>query len=244
MTPAVLRGLIGAVLFSVMAWAQDTLPAAAAVLSELEAGNAHHVAKRYEHPHQTADRQRELASAQHPHAIVLSCADSRVAPEIVFDQGLGDLFDVRVAGNVAGDAEVASIEYAASHLHVPLLVVVGHQHCGAVSAAAEGGEAEGHLPELLAMIRPAVETARKQPGDLIENAVRINVENVVRQLHDSTPVLAELVGHGKLTVVGAVYALDTGKVTWLSQEKASKAPKVQARHDTLTPAGCRRADAE
>jgi carbonic anhydrase len=244
MTTAILRGLAGAALCSVIVWAQATVPSADAVLAELKTGNAHHVSKRYQHPHQTAGRQRELASGQHPHAIVLSCADSRVAPEIVFDQGLGDLFDVRVAGNVAGDAEIASIEYAASHLHVPVLVVVGHQHCGAVSAAAEGGEAEGHLPSLLAMIRPAVEAARTQPGDLIETAVKINVENVVRQLRESTPVLAELVGRGTLTVVGAVYSLDTGKVAWLSPDRASAAPNVQARHEALTPAGCRRAVAE
>src|SRR5262245_36501269 len=93
--------------------AQEKLPSADLVLRELKAGNDHHVAKRYQHPHQTAARQRELAAVQAPHAIVLSCADSRVAPEIILDQGLGDLFDVRVAGNVAGDAELASIEYAA-----------------------------------------------------------------------------------------------------------------------------------
>lgn len=232
---AILRGLAGAVLCSVIVWAQATAPSADAVLGELKTGNAHHVAKRYQHPHQTADRQRELASGQHPHAIVLSCADSRVAPEIVFDQGLGDLFDVRVAGNVAGDAEIASIEYAASHLHAPLLVVVGHQHCGAVSAAAEGGDAEGHLPSLLAMIRPAVESARTQPGDLVDNAVRINVENVVRQLRDSTPVLAELVSHGTLKVVGGVYSLDTGKVAWLSPDQGSAAPKLQARTGRCAP---------
>ena len=136
------------------------MPSAAAVLRELKAGNDHHVAKRYQHPHQTAARQRELAATQHPHAIVLSCADSRVAPEIILDQGLGDLFDVRVAGNVASDIELASIEYAAVHLHTPLLVVMGHQKCGAVTAAAESGEAEGHLPSLLALIRPAVERAK------------------------------------------------------------------------------------
>src|SRR5262245_59528539 len=93
--------------------AQEKAPSADAVLRELKAGNDHHVAKRYQHPHQTAARQRELADGQHPHAIVLSCADSRVAPEIILDQGLGDLFDVRVAGNVASDIELASIEYAA-----------------------------------------------------------------------------------------------------------------------------------
>src|SRR5690242_7817922 len=96
--------------------AQEKMPSATEVLRELKAGNDHHVAKQYQHPHQTAARQRELAGGQHPHAIVLSCADSRVAPEIILDQGLGDLFDVRVAGNVAGDAELASIEYGAEHL--------------------------------------------------------------------------------------------------------------------------------
>jgi len=119
--------------------AQEKMPSADAVLRELKAGNDHHVAKRYQHPHQSAGRQRELADGQSPHAIVLSCADSRVAPEIILDQGLGDLFDVRVAGNVASDTELASIEYAAEHLHTPVLVVMGHQKCGAVTAAAAAG---------------------------------------------------------------------------------------------------------
>ena len=207
----------------VSAGAQEQTPSADAVLSELKAGNEHHAAKRYQHPHQTAARQRELASSQHPHAIMLSCADSRVAPEIIFDQGLGDLFDVRVAGNVAGDAELASIEYAALHLHTPVLVVIGHQKCGAVTAAADAGEAEGHLPSLLALIRPAVDSAKRQPGDLIDNAVRINVENVVRQIRTSKPVLGALVERGGLLVVGAVYSLDTGKVAWLPQQSGSAA---------------------
>jgi carbonic anhydrase len=195
--------------------AEDKLPPADSVLRELKAGNEHHVGKRYQHPHQSAERQRELASSQHPHATILSCADSRVAPEIVFDQGLGDVFDVRVAGNVAGDTELASIEYAAEHLHTPLLVVMGHQKCGAVTAAAEAGEAKGHLPSLLEMIRPAVQKARGQPGDLVDNAVRINVENVVRQVRTSKPVLGPLVDRSELLVVGAVYSLDTGRVAWL-----------------------------
>src|SRR3954469_5865341 len=112
-------------------------------LAELKAGNDHHVSKQYRRPNQTAARQRELASGQHPHAAILSCADSRVAPEIIFDQGLGDLFDVRVAGNIAGDTETASLEYAAEHLDVPLIVVMGHQKCGAVTAAAEAGNPPG-----------------------------------------------------------------------------------------------------
>jgi len=150
----------------------------------------------------------------------LTCADSRVAPEIIFDQGLGDVFDVRVAGNVAGNDEIASLEYAAEHLHTPVIVVMGHQKCGAVSAAVEakpGGEAAGHLSALLTPISSAVEKAKKLQGDVVENAVRINVENVVEELRTSKPILSELVSEGKLTIVGAVYSLDTGKVTWLSE---------------------------
>src|SRR4051812_29553899 len=107
---SVLIRSLAAALCTVVAAAQDAMPSAAAVLRELKAGNEHHVAKRYQHPNWTATRQRELAAAQHPHAIVLSCADSRVAPEIILDQGLGDLFDIRVAGNIASDTELASIE--------------------------------------------------------------------------------------------------------------------------------------
>jgi carbonic anhydrase len=185
------------------------------VLAELKAGNEHHVAHRYLHPHETEERQRELVSGQNPHAEILSCSDSRVPPEVLFDQGLGDLFIIRVAGNVVSDTELGSLEYGAEHLHVPLLVVLGHQHCGAVTAAVEGGEAEGHISVLIKLLRPAVEKSRGLPGDPVENAVKANVEMVVKQLRTSTPVLAELVKHGKLKVVGALYSLDTGKVTWL-----------------------------
>src|SRR3954467_7805108 len=227
MRSIMMRTLVGAVVCGAVAGAQDT-PSADAVLRELKAGNDHHVSKRYQHPHQNAARQRELADSQHPHATILSCADSRVAPEIILDQGLGDLFDVRVAGNVAGDAELASIEYAALHLHTPVLVVMGHQKCGAVTAAAESGEAEGHLPSLLAMIHPAVERARAQPGDLIDNAVRMNVENVVQQVKGSTPVLAGLVERGTLKVVGAVYSLDTGTVAWLPDTTTRTVARLDA----------------
>ena len=197
------------------AGAQETLPSADAVLAELKAGNAHHAAKKYQHPHQTAARQHMLASGQSPHCAILTCADSHVAPEIVFDEGLGDIFDVRVAGNVAGDDETASLEYAAEHLHVPLIVVMGHTHCGAVSAALEGGTLPGKLPNLMAALRPAVEQSAHEPGDRIDNAVRDNVVHVVGQLRAAKPVLSELVATGKLRIVGAVSSLDTGKVEWL-----------------------------
>src|SRR5215813_11232815 len=189
---------------------------AESALAELKSGNDHHVAHRYQHPHETLERQRQLLSAQHPHAEILSCSDSRVPPEIVFDQGLGDLFIVRVAGNVATDTEIGSLEYGAEHLHIPLLVVLCHQSCGAVTAAVQGGDAEGHIATLISLIKPAVDKSRGMQGDPVANAVRSNVQMVVQQLRSSTPVLSELVTHGKLKIVGGVYSLETGEVTWLS----------------------------
>jgi|SRR5579872_2340527 len=194
--------------------ASDT-PTPDAVLADLKAGNDHHATKHYAHPHETAERQRELTAAQHPHATVLACADSRVPPEIVFDQGLGDLFVVRVAGNIAADDELASIEYAAAHLSVPVVVVLGHEKCGAVTAAVEGGEAPGHLPALMKLLAPAVAKSNGMPGDRVSNAVRLNVQMVVDQLRGSRPVLSELVAQNKMRVVGGVYSLDTGRVDWL-----------------------------
>jgi len=185
------------------------------VLAELKSGNEHHVAHRYQHPHETQDRVRELVAGQHPHAEILSCSDSRLPPEIIFDQGLGDLFIVRVAGNVATDAEIGSLEYGAEHLHIPLLVVLGHQNCGAVTAAVQGGPPEGHIAALVNLIKPAVEKSRGMTGDPVANAVRLNVEMVVKQLRTSTPILSELVAHGKLKIAGGVYSLETGTVMWL-----------------------------
>jgi carbonic anhydrase len=202
------------------AFAQETAPSAESVLRELKAGNAHHAAHRDVHPHETAARQRELVKGQHPHATILGCADSRVPPEIIFDQGLGDLFTVRSAGNVAGDIELGSLEYAVVHLGTPLLVVMGHQSCGAVTAAVEGGEAIGHTVAFINPILPAVEQGRKLPGNAIENAVRLNVERVVEQLRTSRPVLADQVARGRLRIVGAVCSLDTGKVAWLPEPAA------------------------
>ncbi len=186
------------------------------VLAELKEGNADHVEHRYKYPRQTVERRKELVTAQHPHAEILSCADSRVPPEIIFDQGLGDLFVVRVAGNVATDSEIGSLEYGAEHLHIPLLIVLGHESCGAVTAALQGGDPEGHIAALVNLIKPAVDKSRGMAGDPVANAVRINVQLVAQQLRSSTPILSELVSHGKLKIVGGVYSLETGKVTWLS----------------------------
>ena len=195
----------------------ETSVTAESALAELKAGNDHHVRHQYQHPHENIARQRELTSGQHPHAEILSCSDSRVPPEIIFDQGLGDLFVVRDAGNVASDTELGSLEYGAEHLHIALLVVMGHERCGAVTAAVEGGPPEGHIAVLVNLIRPAVEKSRGLGGDPVANAVRTNVEMVVKQLRSSNPILSELVAHGKLKIVGAVYSLDTGKVNWLPE---------------------------
>jgi len=194
------------------------LPTADTVLAELKAGNGRHVKHAYTHPHLSDARRTELTKGQAPHAVILACADSRVAPEIVFDKGLGDLFTIRVAGNVAGDAEIASMEYAVDHLHTPLIVVLGHQSCGAVKAAIDGGEAPGHLPTLIQAIQPAVDKAKGESGDLTANAVLDNVAMVVEQLRSSKPILADAVAAGKLRIVGAVYSLDTGAVNWLPDQ--------------------------
>lgn len=201
---------------------QAAVPSADAVLADLRQGNERFAAKHFTRPHQTAERQHELATGQQPEAAILTCADSRVPPEIVFDQGLGDLFDVRVAGNVARDPEIASLEYAVEHLHCPVIVVMGHEKCGAVTAAAEAGTPAGHLSALVDAIKPAILAAEKMPGDKIENAVRINVQNVVKELRESKPILAETSAAGHVKIVGAVYSLDTGKVDWLPDGAAQK----------------------
>ena len=214
-TPIIGTVLLIAATLPISQKAETTLTADS-MLAELKAGNEHHVRHQYQHPHETATRQRELTNGQHPHAQILGCSDSRVPPEIIFDQGLGDLFVVRVAGNVATDTELGSLEYGAEHLHIPLIVVLGHESCGAVTAAVQGGEVEGHITALVSLLKPAVEKSQGLPGDPVANAVRANVKLVVAQLRASGPILSKLVTEGKLKIVGGVYSLETGKVTWLS----------------------------
>lgn len=181
----------------------------------LKAGNARYQSEHRIHPHQTSQHRLNISEAQNPFAQILTCSDSRVAPEIIFDEGLGDLFVVRVAGNIVDDAVRGTLEYGAAHLDVPLIVVLGHQNCGAVTAATQSNESSDHILNLMDRIFPAVLEARKQPGDLVANAVRINVEHAVKQLHASWPTLYRLADQGKIRIVGAVYSLETGKVEWL-----------------------------
>jgi carbonic anhydrase len=188
-------------------------------ISRLVEGNARFVSGHAQHPRQNPDRRTELATSQHPFAVILGCADSRTSPEILFDQGLGDLFVVREAGNVVDDHSIGSIEYAVEHLHVPLIVVMGHARCGAIVAArdtiAANGRAEGHIELLVAAIRPAVEATT---GQDVEATCKANVHNVVLALRTSEPILRHMVDGNQVRVIGAYYDLDTGVVTFLEDK--------------------------
>jgi carbonic anhydrase len=203
-----------------VAWTQEPAPALSAddSLKRLIAGNERYVRAKMNHPDESLARRKELTTGQHPFAVILGCADSRVSPELLFDEGLGDLFVIRVAGNIVDDAVLASIEYAIEHLGTKLIVVLGHEKCGAVTAAVEGGKQPGHLAALTAAIRPAVDAAAKQPGDKIHNCVIANARRVARQIRESEPVLKEYVDGKGVKVVAADYELDTGKFRLLDTE--------------------------
>src|SRR5256886_6535771 len=193
--------------------------APAEAISKLKEGNGRYTNGNLQHPGQTTERRTELAKTQHPFVTIVSCSDSRVPPEIVFDQGLGDLFVVRVAGNVIDDHALGSIEYSVDHLGVHLIVVLGHQSCGAVKAAKETiaakTKAPGHIQSLVTAIQPAVEATAK--GDL-EATIKANVKDVAQALRSSTPVLKPKVDSGELRVLGAYYNLDTGAVSFLDEK--------------------------
>lgn len=197
-----------------LAFAGEATPvvSADAAVARLVDGNRRFVAGAMTHPDQSAEHRTALAQGQHPFAIILTCADSRLSPEIIFDQGLGDLFVIRNAGNLLDDHVVGSIEYAVEHLHATVVIVLGHAKCGAVSAAVAGGEAPGHLKSIVASLSDAVAMARKKPGDAIDNAVRIQAKLSAVELAKSEPILAKAVHEGELKVLAARYDLATGQV--------------------------------
>ncbi|MGB8169328.1 MAG: carbonic anhydrase [Chthoniobacteraceae bacterium] len=210
------------------AWADES-PNPEKSLERLLEGNKRFVAGTPVHPHQNNDYRASLAAGQKPFVSILTCADSRVSPELVFDQGLGDIFDCRVAGNILDDAVLGSLEYAVEHLHTALIVVLGHEKCGAVKAAVDGGHAEGHIGQLVEAIAPAVAEVKGQPGEVLDNAVRANVRRVVKLLSVAGPIISEHVQSGKLKIVGARYDLATGSVSLVPmnvEEKASQTPKL------------------
>jgi carbonic anhydrase len=186
-----------------------------AALEGLRRGNARYVegvSLRHDFKHE----REALAKGQNPYAAILSCADSRIAPEYAFDSARGDLFVCRVAGNFASDEMIASLEYAVAVLAVPLILVLGHESCGAVDAAIkslkDNTTLPGRLPSLVTAIAPAVKAVSQQAGDMLSNATRQNVIDNVAKLASATPILGAAVEQKKLKVVGGIYRLKDGKV--------------------------------
>jgi carbonic anhydrase len=186
-----------------------------AALERLLKGNARYadgVSLRHDFRHE----REALVGGQNPYAAILSCADSRIAPEYAFDSGRGDLFVCRVAGNFAGNETIASMEYAVAVLNVPLLLVLGHDRCGAVDATIKSLKDDkplpGHMPSLVESIAPSVKAVSQQPGDTLGKAIRQNVIDNVTRLSSAAPILGAAVEQRKLKVVGGVYRLTDGKV--------------------------------
>lgn len=178
-------------------------------LQELLNGNERFVKRKRKNPNQTYSRLVEVAKGQNPFASVLGCADSRVPSEIVFDQGLGDLFVCRVAGNIATPEEIGSLEFGSLVLGSKVIMVVGHERCGAVDAAIKGAQVPGQIGSLLEAIKPSVESSKGKKGDKLENACKANVLAQIEKLKSSS-VLSELIKAEKLKIVGGYYDLDTG----------------------------------
>jgi carbonic anhydrase len=184
-------------------------------LKKLMDGNKRCVVCKQQNPRQDARRRKEVSKGQKPFAVIVGCSDSRIPPELIFDQGLGDLFVVRLAGNIVDNVALGSIEYAVEHLGTKLVVVLGHGKCGAVTAATQGSDAPGHVGAIVRAIQPAVKKARKLQGDLVDNAIRANVSLVASKIKSSKPILAEMVENGDIEIVGAYYNIETGAVELL-----------------------------
>ncbi len=210
------------------------IPNADEVIAMLTKGNERFVVGQPTYPHEGAKRRAEVSAGQHPLATIISCSDSRVPPEILFDEGIGDLFIVRVIGNIGGADETGSAEYGVEHLGTPLLVVLGHTSCGAVTAAVTHAEVRGSIPPLLAHIQPAVRTARREHPELkaealIPDAIHANVFHSIEELFKRSETIRSSVRSGKLKVVGAIYDLKSGRVNWLGTHPKQNALAVTLR---------------
>ncbi|HWR04846.1 MAG TPA: carbonic anhydrase, partial [Humidesulfovibrio sp.] len=202
----------------------------------LKDGNARYVAGQSTHGHQGPDRRAEtVKGGQHPVATIIGCSDSRAPLEVLFDQGVGDIFVIRVAGNLAGPDEMGSIEYGVGHLGTPVVLVLGHTACGAVTAAVQNAKVHGNIPALINQIKPAVAKAKSwspnaSGDDLLNKSIKANVwltmENILRKSHE----VREFVKNGRVLVVGGIYDLSTGQVTWLGQHPEQGKILVAAEH--------------
>lgn len=210
-------------------------PGAQAVLDLLAAGNQRFVAGKRTFPSQNALRRIDLdKNGQHPVVTVLTCSDSRVPPEHLFDAGLGDLFIIRVAGNVADTDEIGSIEYGVEHLGTPVLMVLGHSKCGAVTAVMKGDELGGSIPQLVDNIIPVAKAVKAQAGSdfsdaSLDLAIKENVQQSVRDIRSHSAIVRELEESGKLRIVGAIYHLDTGAVEMLPLDSLSEPLVAQSK---------------
>jgi carbonic anhydrase len=184
-------------------------------LQRLMEGNKRFMTTNPLYPNLTSERRAEVAKGQNPFAIIFGCADSRVPPELVFDQGLGDLFVIRTAGQALDDAVLGSIQFGVEELNIPLVMVLGHGKCGAVAATIQVVEknavAHGRINTLVEIIKPAVETAMGKQGDLLENSVRANIQLTVDKLKTS-PFLSNYSDKGKINIIGARFDLNRGAV--------------------------------
>jgi|YNPMSStandDraft_1061717.scaffolds.fasta_scaffold00196_16 carbonic anhydrase len=212
-------------------------------LQLLREGNERFVAGQANHPNQTQERMKETAAnGQKPFATILACSDSRVPVEVIFDRGIGDLFVVKVAGNVADVDEIATMEYGLEHLGTPVLVVLGHTKCGAVTAVATGAHLEGNLPKLASKITPALEKVKKEHSQGNHNIVDLTIkENVFQTISDilsKSKIISELIEAKKVKIVGAIYDIETGKIDWLGehpeQEKFVKAAHLTNEEEKAT----------
>jgi carbonic anhydrase len=185
----------------------------------LKEGNIRHATGHPQHPNQEPERRIELArNGQEPLVTVLACSDSRDPVEQIFDRGVGDLFVIRVAGNVAGTSEMATVEYGVTHLGTPVLLVMGHTKCGAVTAVVKGAELHGHLVALAKLIQPAASKAKGDaatPDDAVPIAIQLNVWQQIESLLTRSELVRDAAKSGKVLVQGAVYDISSGKVAWL-----------------------------
>jgi carbonic anhydrase len=184
-------------------------------LGLLKEGNHRYVSMKSIHPNLSIEARTEVAKGQKPFAIIFGCVDSRVPPELVFDRGLGDLFVIRTAGQASDNAALGSIEFGVEEYNIPLVMVLGHEKCGAVEATIDvlekKAKAHGQIGTLVELIKPAVEKVKDKPGDLLDNAIRANIALGVDKLKNS-PILSQHLQKGKTKIVGAYYNLDSGVV--------------------------------
>ncbi|MGI6455702.1 MAG: carbonic anhydrase [bacterium] len=207
-------------------------------LEQLQSGNQHFLDQQREYPHLSREhRELNAREGQHPFVTLITCSDSRVPEDHIFDAGVGDIFVIRVAGNVCDTDEIGSIEYGVDHLGTPLLVVLGHTRCGAVTAVAQNAELHGSIPALVDNIKPAVEQTRHdhpelEGDELVSAAIIANVWQAITDLLQNSTITRERIQSGKLKVVGAVYQIDSGNVEWLG-EHPQQAQLLAARQNEL-----------